>query len=161
MLAALGKKVDGYLAQFNRPMEHSIENVWSALTENEKLKKWMPNLRVEDLGKGGRIIFHMNDGTGSTFPISIIDYKIHSYFQYEWGKGSVRFELFPIDDGTLLILKEYIPVLTEHTSKDLAGWHVCLDVFNALLKGEEMDFPKEEWEKHRKDYARIIDKYRG
>lgn len=70
--------------------------------------------------------------------------------------GWVRFELFPKCDGCLLVLKEYIPILSDHTSKDLAGWHVCLDMFSTLLDGQHMDFPKSEWEKWHEKYVGLI-----
>jgi uncharacterized protein YndB with AHSA1/START domain len=156
MLAVVEKIEGGYIAKYNRPLNHSLEKVWVALTENNKLEKWMPNLHVEDLRKGGAITFNMNDGTGDSFNIKIIDFKENTFLQYEWGEGWVRFELYPKDNGCLLILKEYIPTLSDHTSKDLAGWHVCLDVFSALLEDQYMDFPKGEWEKWHENYARVI-----
>lgn len=156
MLAVVEKFEDGYIATYNRPLHHSVDKVWSALTENAKLEKWMSNLQVIDLQKGGTIKFNMNDGTGKYLDISILDYKELSYLQYEWGEGWVRFELYPKDDGCLLILKEYIPTLSDHTSKDLAGWHVCLDMFSTLLDGQYMDFPMDEWEKWHEKYINVI-----
>ncbi|MGG0187873.1 SRPBCC family protein [Bacillus rhizoplanae] len=156
MLAVVEKFEDGYVATYNRPLHHSVEKVWATLTENGKLEKWMPNLQVVDFRKGGIIKFNMNDGTGKSIDISIIDFRELEYLQYEWGEGWVRFELFPKDDGCLLVLKEYIPTLSDHTSKDLAGWHVCLDMFSTLLDGQYMDFPKGEWEKWHEKYVRII-----
>ncbi|MBY8911382.1 SRPBCC family protein [Bacillus sp. YC2] len=156
MPAAVEKTEDGYTAAFHCPLHHSAETVWAALTENDTLQKWMPNLQVKDLRKNGAITFHMNDGTGDSFDMKITDFKEQSFLQYEWGEGWVRFELCPENDGCLLVLKEYIPALSDHTSKDLAGWHVCLDVYRALLDGRYMDFPKDEWEKQREKYAAII-----
>lgn len=156
MLAVVEKFEDGYIATYNRPLNHSVDKVWSALTENAKLEKWMSNLQVIDLRKGGTIKFNMNDGTGKSLDISILEYKELSYLQYEWGEGWVRFELYPKVDGCLLIIKEYIPTLSDHTSKDLAGWHVCLDMFSTLLDGQYMDFPMDEWEKWHEKYINVI-----
>jgi uncharacterized protein YndB with AHSA1/START domain len=159
MLAVIEKVEGGHIARFDRPLNHSVEKVWAALTENNKLEKWMPNLQVEDLRKGGTIKFNMNDGTGSSFDIKITDYQENSVLEYEWGDGWVRFELYPESKGCLLVLKEFISTINDHTSKDLAGWHVCLDVLSDLLNGHYYaDFPKANWEKWHKKYITSVNK---
>ncbi|TCP29026.1 activator of Hsp90 ATPase-like protein [Scopulibacillus darangshiensis] len=117
----------------------------------------MSNLEVVDLGSGGTIKFNMNDGTGESFDIKITDFKKGSILEFDWGDGRVRFELHPESDGCLLVLKEFINTLNDHTSKDLAGWHVCLDMLSALLNGSPMNFPKEEWKKWHEQYADKIE----
>ncbi|MBM7585409.1 uncharacterized protein YndB with AHSA1/START domain [Bacillus pakistanensis] len=159
MLAVVEMVKGGYIATYNRPLHHSVENVWVTLTENGNLEKWMSNLQVVDLREGGTIKFNMNDGTGKSFDIAIMDFKEMAYLQFEWGEGWVRFELFPKDDDCLLVLKEFIPSLSDHTSVDLAGWHVCLDMFSALLEGQQMDFPKGEWENYHGKYVRIVNQF--
>lgn len=156
MLAVVEKVDGGYIARYRRPLKHSAEKVWAALTENGKLEKWMPNLEVKDLRQGGTIQFNFNDGSDSSFPMKIRGFQEHEVLEYEWGEGWVRFELSPQPEGCLLVLKEFIPELSDHTSKDLAGWHVCLDIFAALLEGREMAFPKGEWEKHHEQYAELV-----
>ncbi|GIN85019.1 hypothetical protein J6TS2_14050 [Heyndrickxia sporothermodurans] len=152
MLAKIVKTEAGYIAQFQRSLNASIEEVWSALTENDKLEKWMSNLQIVDLRKGGTIKFNMNDGTGESFDINIIDFHQSSILEFEWGRDRVRFELSPQSSGCLLVLKEFIQELNDHIPKDLAGWHVCLDMMKELLNGNEMDFPKDEWEKWYEQY---------
>jgi hypothetical protein len=100
----------------------------------------------------------MNDGTGSSFDIKIRDFQKDSVLEFEWGDGWVRFELSPKSSGCLLVLKEFISILNEHTSKDLAGWHVCLDLLTALLDGHYIDFPKDEWERLYKNYIVAVSK---
>ncbi|MFC7392735.1 SRPBCC family protein [Scopulibacillus cellulosilyticus] len=156
MLAVIEKAERGYIARFERPLHHSAEEVWAALTENDKLAKWMPNLQVTDLRKGGTIKFNMNDGTGAFFDIKITDFEQYSVLEYEWGEGRVRFELYAEPDGCLLVLKEFINSLNDHTSKDLAGWHVCLDMLRALMDGRPMDFPKEDWENWYEQYRAAV-----
>lgn len=156
MLAVIEKVEEGYLARFDRVFKHSAANVWAALTENDRLPKWMPNLRVKDLRKGGSITFDMMDGTN--FDLTITDFLQHSVLEFTWGDGRVRFEVYPKPEGCLLVLKEFFPALNDHTAKDLPGWHVCLDVLNALLNGREMDFPRGDWEKWHEKYAGLVDR---
>lgn len=156
MLATLEKADKGYIATFERRFKSSVEEVWSALTENDKLQQWMPNLEVVDLHTNGIMKFNMNDGTGHSFNISILDCKENAYWQFEWGDGSVRFELEPKEDESVLLLKEYIPILNDHVPKDLAGWQVCLEMLYEVLNGRKMAFPKQSWEAHYEEYKKQV-----
>ena len=42
---------------------------------------------------------------------------------------------------------EKLTKIKDHTPKDLAGWHACLDVIHALLDGRSTDFRQKEWKK--------------
>jgi len=70
----------------------------------------------------------------------------------------VRFELHPESAGCRLILIEKIKTMTDHTPRDLAGWHVCLDVIRALLDGKIIENRKAEWEKWYPKYVEAVNK---
>ncbi|MDJ1477948.1 SRPBCC family protein [Bacillus sp. LS15-K4] len=144
MLAEIDKQDNEYVVQFDRHFSYSIEEVWSVLTENSKLKKWMSNLQIESLKTGGIIKFDMMDG--SFINIDILEYQVNAVLEFTWDKDRVRFELHKEENGTLLLLKEYIYELTDHTPKDIAGWHICLNLFSSVLEGEEKEFSKDEWQ---------------
>ncbi|WP_019119553.1 SRPBCC family protein [Brevibacillus massiliensis] len=152
MLADIEKAENGYIARFERHFRHSVEEVWAFLTENEKLAKWFSELQVEDLREGGLIKFDMQDGTFAE--MKILELSTHSVLEYTWGDDIVRFELYPEADGCLLVFIEKIKVMTAHTPKDLAGWHVCLEVISALLDGRTVESRKAEWEKWYEKYVR-------
>ncbi|GAA4855366.1 SRPBCC family protein [Paenibacillus vulneris] len=158
MLAELRKADHGFIAQFERHYKHSIEEVWAYLTENEKLNQWFPELEVEELRQGGLIRFNMPDGT--QLDMMILDMKSLSALEYTWGEDRVRFELAAEPGGCLLYLKETIQAVTPHTPKDLAGWHVCLDVIAALLNDTVMD-RKREWERMYEQYIQAVEKTVG
>jgi uncharacterized protein YndB with AHSA1/START domain len=153
MLAVIKKVENGFLAQFERHFKHSVEEVWSYLTENDKLAKWFSELRIDELRQGGFIKFDMQDGTFEE--MTILDLKTNSVLEYTWGEDIVRFELNQELGGCRLVLIENIKTITNHTPRDLAGWHVCLDVIDALLDGRTIDLRKEEWEKW---YAKYVEK---
>lgn len=154
MLADIHKDKNGYIACFERHLDHSIEAVWSWLTENQKLAKWFAELSIEKLQEGGIIKFYMQDGTFEK--LTIIDLQIFSVLEYTWGEDSVRFELSQEQGGCKLMLIEKINEITPHTPKDLAGWHVCLDVIKAQLDDCSIDFRKEEWAKWNEKYIQVI-----
>ncbi|MFK4470132.1 SRPBCC family protein [Bacillus sp. RC252] len=159
MLAEIEKQTDGYIVKFERQFSYTIEEVWSVLTENSKLKKWMSNLQIENLKTGGIIKFDMMDG--SFLNIDILDYQLNSVLEFTWDKDRVRFEIHKEENGSLLLLKEYIHELTDHTPKDIAGWHICLDLFSSVLEEEEKEFSKNEWQQWFEKYKDKIQEVRG
>ncbi len=154
MLANLQKGEHGYIARFERHEKHSVEKVWSMLTENEKLATWFSELRIDELCKGGIIKFDMQDGTFEE--LTIIDLKLKSVLEFTWDKDLVRFELYPEQDGCKLVLIEKIETITDHTPRDLAGWHVCLEVIQALLDGKEIKSRRELWKQWHEKYVVAI-----
>jgi uncharacterized protein YndB with AHSA1/START domain len=51
MLAVIEKVEGGNIARFERLLNHSVDEVWAALTENHKLEKWMHNLKLRNFKK--------------------------------------------------------------------------------------------------------------
>ncbi|GIP36477.1 SRPBCC family protein [Paenibacillus sp. J2TS4] len=154
MPAVIQKVSDGNIARFERRLKHPVDKVWAWLTENDKLAQWFDELRVEDLREGGTIKFDMQDGTYEE--MTITELKMNSILEYTWAEDRVRFELHPDPEGCLLIFIEKIQKITPHTSKDLAGWHVCLDVIQALLDGRTLDSREEEWKKWHPKYVEAL-----
>jgi uncharacterized protein YndB with AHSA1/START domain len=156
LLAVVQKVENGYTAHFERCFKHSVEKAWSMLTENEKLSQWFAELRIDNLREGGMIKFDMQDG--SFEEMEILELKMYSVLEYTWGEDIVRFELYPEPEGCRLVLIEKIKEITNHTPRDLAGWHVCLDVIHALLDGRTIESREEEWKKWYEEYVRAIAK---
>ncbi|MGG1679849.1 SRPBCC family protein [Neobacillus sp. NRS-1170] len=156
MLAEIKKDGNGYIANFERHLNHSVEDVWSYLTDNDKLPKWFPELRVDELREGGVIKFNMGDGT--FIEMKITELKMQSILEYTWAEDLVRFELYPENEGCKLVLNEKLTKITAHTPRDLAGWHVCLDVIHALLDGRTIESRKDEWQKWYDKYSESVEK---
>ncbi|WP_058300685.1 SRPBCC family protein [Gorillibacterium timonense] len=158
MLAVVKQTEEGYVARFERRLKHSVEEVWSYLVDNDKLKQWFSELNVADLREGGVIRFDMGDG--SFVEMDILALVPLSILEYTWGEDKVCFELIPESDGCRLFLIETMGTLTNHTPKDLAGWDVCLDVIAALLEGRTFEGRREKWEERYRDYSRLIESLR-
>ncbi|GLC89526.1 SRPBCC family protein [Lysinibacillus piscis] len=158
MLATISQQANHSIAQFARPLPYSVDAVWAVLTENDKLQKWMGNLEIIELRKNGKIHFNMNDGTDAFEEIAIIDFIDKEVLAFEWGTDTVRFEVSPTSEGCQLRLIESIHALTEHTAKDLAGWHICLNLLTDLLNGiVHNEFPMDDWQKRYTDYQLLVD----
>lgn len=154
MLANIQQAQQGYIARFERTLGHSVEEVWSWLTENEKLAQWFSELRVDNLRTGGVIKFDMQDGTFEE--LEITELKPYSILEYTWGEDLVRFELEPEPGGCRLLLIEKLQQITDHTPKDLEGWHVCLDVIQKLMDGAAMEPREQEWKGWYEKYVQLM-----
>jgi len=154
MLAVVKQTPEGYTARFERHLKHSVEKVWAALTDNALLAKWFAELRVDDLRVGGSIKFDMQDGTFEEMEIFALEPC--SVLEYAWGEDRVRFELYPEAEGCKLVLIETIAKLTDHSSKDLAGWHVCLDVIRDVLDDRPTDDRDDAWQVQHEQYAKLV-----
>jgi uncharacterized protein YndB with AHSA1/START domain len=154
MIADIKKIEKGYIARFERHVEHPIEHVWAMLTDNEELEKWFQELRVGDPRKGGFMMFDMQDGEFEE--LEIFEHSLLSVLEFDWFGDVVRFELHPEQDGCLLIFKEKFETITEQRVKDLAGWHVCLDVIKSLLDGKSVQSREEEWKKWHSKYEQAV-----
>lgn len=143
----------GYRATYERHFKQEPESVWAMLTQNSKLQQWFPELKVEQLQKGGFISFDMGDGTFEK--MAILDFEEGKVLAFEWDEGEVHFEIKPAGGGSTLVMVEAFPRITPQTAKDLAGWHVCFDVIKAILDDRHIE-RKQEWEKEYEEYKRLL-----
>jgi uncharacterized protein YndB with AHSA1/START domain len=141
---------DGDFARvfFQRRLAHPPEKVWAALTEPEQLKKWlMASSVMLDGRKGGSL-----DTVAGPAQIHahgrILAWDPPRVYEHEWitgpreeipnGENSfVRWELVPLDGGTVLTLEHRR--LTRPTATGFApGWHAFLDRMAAQLSGDPL-----------------------
>ncbi|KGR74688.1 SRPBCC domain-containing protein [Ureibacillus sinduriensis] len=156
MLAKIYKRDTGYTAEFVYYYKVASEKVWSSLVANDNFKFWMEHLEITDLRIDGNIDFHYNDGTGSIEKMPITDYVEGKVLQFNWGEDAVRFEINPYNGGSQLLMKQFLTNITDHTPKDLAGWHVCLMRFEDVVSGASRLLPKDEWEKWYAEYKLMV-----
>ncbi|OZU89145.1 activator of Hsp90 ATPase 1 family protein [Virgibacillus indicus] len=155
MLAKIDKSGEFAAAVFTRQFYYSIDEVWSYLTNNDKLQQWFPELEIQKLEKGSEILFDMKDGNYEKMEILEVEPK--SILAFTWDKNSVQFELAANSFGCKLVFKEYLHEVTDHTPKDLAGWHVCLEVIQALLDGTTIRNRRSLWNRWYKKYQEAIE----
>lgn len=157
MIAKIGILDQVKTAVYVRRLNHSAAEVWAYLTENEKLKQWFAELEIQSLESGG--VIHFQFGDGNYERIEILDVETNKRFAFKWPpKNTVQFELREIEGGCELMFREFLYEIDDHTAKDLTGWHVCLDMIEALLKGKSMGNRREHWEKLYPAYQEILNR---
>lgn len=66
----------------------------------------------------------------------------------------IKVELFPEQDGCLLVLKQTFNALNDQAAKDLAGWHVHIDVLISVLDQPFVPFSYQRWGELYEEYIK-------
>jgi uncharacterized protein YndB with AHSA1/START domain len=110
--------------------------VWSAITEPERLGRWAYPGTIE-LRVGGAVVFdygEQGEGRGT-----VLACDEPSLLEYEWGEGDerwrIRFELVADGDGTVLTFDHFLPDPTQ--PQFAAGWHWHLGRLADEIAGEQ------------------------
>jgi uncharacterized protein YndB with AHSA1/START domain len=111
-----------------RELRHSPEKVWQALTDPAHLREWAPFVTDGNLGTIGTVKLTWV-ATGAPIETMVTRAEAPQVLEY----GDQRWELEPSGDGTRLTLWHNID--RRFISWGAAGWHICFDVLDRLLRG--------------------------
>jgi uncharacterized protein YndB with AHSA1/START domain len=140
---------------FTRTLGHSPEKVWRALTEKEHLKAWFPDTVEGPFEPGGKLRF-VSEEHDFEFDGEVLEFDPPSVLAIRWGTDTLRFELQPDGDGTVLTLTDTFDELGK-AARDGAGWHECLDLLEVALAGAQPDFaPGERWGEVHPQYVKAF-----
>ena len=144
-----------------RELHHAPEKVWQALTNPAHLREWAPFDADGSLAAAGNKVKLSTVGAPSpqVSETTVTQAQAPKLLQFNWGGQDIRWQLEPSHGGTRLTLWHNID--RRFISMGAAGWHICLDVLNALLDGaplgrtvgmEVMKF--EGWQRLNAEYAK-------
>jgi uncharacterized protein YndB with AHSA1/START domain len=134
MLGQLKQLEGRWQLRFSRKLEHPPDKVWRALVEPEHLEAWFPTTVEGDRADGAPLKFSFREDEVPPMNGEMITYEPHSLLEFKWSEDVLRFELQPVEDGTLLTLFDTFDELGK-AARDAAGWHVCLDLLEGHIKG--------------------------
>ncbi|MEV0681765.1 SRPBCC family protein [Actinosynnema sp. NPDC050436] len=129
------RRVDGKpVLRFERVLRHSPAEVWRAVTEPAELAHWFPASVTVD-GTALRFAFPDSESTGE-----VLELDAPRVFAFRWNTDVLRFELFPHEDGCLLVFTHALDA--EWTAgRTAAGWDTCLTALGAGLDGRTAEQP--------------------
>ena len=129
-LAAAGEQWDLIV---DRVVPHPPERVWTALTEPDDLAQWGPFVTDRALASPGPVRLTTRDA-GQTEPSEeqVRAVEPGTSVEYSWGTGVLRWEVFPHEDGSRLVLRHRFSDRADAPSY-AAGWHLCLQSLEELL----------------------------
>jgi uncharacterized protein YndB with AHSA1/START domain len=123
---------------FTRTLAHAPEKVWRALTEPQHLAAWFPDTLEGTVEAGATLRFVVEEHDIS-FDGEVTVFEPPRLLEFRWGHDTLRFELRPDGDGTVLTLTDTIDELGK-AARDGAGWHECLDLLEIELAGDRPAF---------------------
>lgn len=141
--------------RFTRRLDHPPEAVWHALTKADDLAAWFPADIEGGWEPGAQLRFTFRDPQKAAEVLEVdeapvlrgevIAYEPYTRLEYTWEKDTLRFDLEPDGDGTILRLTVIFDEIGK-AARDAAGWHACLDLLATRLAGAPPDFePEERW----------------
>jgi len=143
-LTTLERTEDGGLIRFERNFANPIEDVWSALTDPDRLADWWPpfatNVSV-DLRVGGVMSFDWPDGPLLEFRFVRIEVPTLLEHTHTTPGSWMRYELETTDAGTHLRATYFMPEPDLAIERgDIVGGHYGFDRLEAALAGHPVPF---------------------
>jgi uncharacterized protein YndB with AHSA1/START domain len=139
-LGRLDQHGDDWTITFTRRLNHPVEKVWRAVTEEEHLAAWFPDHVVGTFEAGATLRFEFDSGDG--FDGKMLAFEPGKMLEILWGTDTLRIELEPDGDGTILTLVDTFHELGK-AARDASGWHECIGRLVAHLDGTPA--PGAEW----------------
>jgi uncharacterized protein YndB with AHSA1/START domain len=139
---AVARQGEHVMIRFERRYDAPADEVWAALTQAERLSRWLGAEVAIQPEMGGAVLLRWPGGEQMTG--SILRCEPPSLLEYSWRESDaaaesvVRFEVSSAGLGTVLVL-EHRRIDPAEAIGFGAGWHGHLDALGALLTGGSYD----------------------
>ncbi|WP_166258061.1 SRPBCC domain-containing protein [Marinobacter salicampi] len=140
-----------------REFEHDPGRVWAMLTDSACLGNWLaPGTLDLRLGGAVKVDFGLS---GTPIDSRVTALRHQRLLEYSWSAGSdperpVRWELKPVEQGTLLKLTLTLPE-DERMAVSCAGWDAHLEMLAAALEGINIHFPADRFRQAREGFSQL------
>jgi uncharacterized protein YndB with AHSA1/START domain len=129
---------DRRAVRFERVLDATADEVWEALVEPDRLRRWLGDATI-DARPGGTIDIRFGDDTAGRVTGAIRVFDPPRVLEYEWrfageAESVVRFELSAGAAGTTLVV-DHRRLGPEAATGYAAGWHAHLDLLAEQLAG--------------------------
>jgi len=145
--------------RFEREYDAPLDDVWAAVTEPDRLRRWLAvGGAVLEPRVGGRFELHMAPGEDETVWGAVLAFEPPHLLEVEWryegeDQSVLRIELEPRGARTLLVLDHRL-VQAAQAAGYGAGWHAYLDALRDDLAGREAGAWDERFQDRLEDYRR-------
>jgi uncharacterized protein YndB with AHSA1/START domain len=162
--AHVKKDGDNWTLILVRELRHAPEKVWLALTDPEHLRQWAPFDADRSLGTVGPVLLTTIGKPGVNFSEGkVTRADAPNALEFTWMCKEMRWELEPLSGGgTRLTLWHNID--RGYISWGAAGWHICFDLLDQLLRGTPIArivgpeaMKSSGWQRLTVEYAKMFD----
>jgi uncharacterized protein YndB with AHSA1/START domain len=127
---------------FERDFGHPQARVWEVLTRRDELLLWAPHTVDHDITSVGKVVFTMLGDVAQgdeavpdiDVPGAVLVCDAPNLLEHSWVNDALAWHLKPSAAGTRLTLRHTLSDASM-ASAVAAGWHLCLDVADAVLSG--------------------------
>ncbi|MDX8044419.1 SRPBCC domain-containing protein [Gracilibacillus sp. S3-1-1] len=148
------QKNERYTLQFEQEFLVSPQQVFERITNPVTFTQWYPFATEEmDVKVGGKLKF--DDGEGNIYEGEIIELEAPYTFVFKEVDDLLDIRVTEQDNGCLFRFQNTFDDASMAISM-AAGWHRCLEVFEQLVKGEQIEW-KENAESLRQYYKRAFE----
>ena len=118
-----------------KELRHPPAKVWQALTDPAQLREWAPFDADGSLGTVGIRVKLTTVGapTPHVTETTVTRADAPEVLEYNWGGFDMRWQLEAFGGGTRLTL--WTNIDRRFIAMGAAGWHLCFDVLDHLLRG--------------------------
>jgi uncharacterized protein YndB with AHSA1/START domain len=147
IIGAIRMEGDRPAVRLERTYATDTKDLWSALTEPERLGRWFAAV-TGDLRQGGEYVVIFDDDDASRTTGTILECRPPEHLKVSWlfsdeGESIVSVDLAPEGAGTRLVL-DHTRLPASAIAGYGAGWQVHLERLPAALAGSTTTGP--EWE---------------
>ncbi len=134
-LAHVEKDGEKWTLVLVKELRHSPEKVWDAITDPKQLREWAPFDADGSMDRAGATVKLTTVGAPA---LHVTETKVTladppNALEYNWGGNEMRWQLEPVNAGTRLTL--WTTIDRRYIAWGAAGWHICFDVLDHLLRG--------------------------
>jgi len=144
----------GRAVRFERHYGATIDDVWAACTEPDRLARWFADVSG-DFVEGGQAFIDFRDGDHTEIVIRCCEPP--RALELDWAFGEEAISVLSVEltedaDGTVLVL-DHRALPTSSATGYAAGWHAYLDLLEACITEREVG----PWQQR---FNELIDDYR-
>ncbi|MFC8662271.1 SRPBCC domain-containing protein [Streptomyces sp. NPDC057199] len=133
---------------FERHFDVPADELWSAVTEPERMKGWIGGPVEElELKEGGNVVIHIHPAGPATVYGKVLSYDPGHLLELTWevpawGKvpdllgTTMRWEVLPEGSGSKFLLTHALPDEAGRVAMFLGAWHAHLDELPHTLAGK-------------------------
>jgi uncharacterized protein YndB with AHSA1/START domain len=149
---------DRRAVRFERVLDATADEVWEALVEPERLRRWLGETTI-DARREGAVDIRFGDESGGHVTGTIRAFDPPRLLEYEWrfegeADSFVRFEVSSSAAGTTLVV-DHRSLGPDAATGYAAGWHAHLDLLAEELAGGVRSDWQERFEALLPDYAAV------
>lgn len=139
-LATFRTEGGGVALRFERAYDATPDEVWSAVTEPQSIRRWLFAEAALEPRVGGvfQLVWSEDERTGG----AVLVWEPPHVLEVEWNEDEIRsvlrIEILASSEGAVVVLDHRN--VTPDTAVGLgAGWHSHLDALGEILAGRETD----------------------